>query len=89
MFVFGNHICASSVEDHLTTFDSGVATTFEWECRLGPNDRRPIIAKLEYVGWVEEILELNYGVLKIVVLLCNWVKANYNGSNATIWALHL
>lgn len=27
---------------------------------------------------------INYGVLKIVVLLCNWVKANYNKSSATI-----
>ncbi len=71
MFAFGNHIRVSNVEEHLTTFDSGVAATFEWECRLGPNDRRPILAKLEYVGWVEEILELNYSVLRIMVLLCN------------------
>jgi hypothetical protein len=40
--------------------------------------------KLEYIGWVEEILELNYKVLKIVVLLCNWVKANYSGNFATM-----
>jgi hypothetical protein len=39
---------------------------------------------LEYVGWVEEILEQNYGVLKTIVLLCNWVKVDYNESNATI-----
>ncbi len=69
MFAFGNQIHVSSVEEHLTTFDSGVVATFEQECRLGTNDWRPILAKLEYVGWVEEILELNYGVLKIVVLL--------------------
>jgi hypothetical protein len=28
---------------------------------------RLVVANLEYVGWVEEILELNYGVLNIVV----------------------
>jgi len=39
--------------------------------------------KLEYVGWVEEILKLNYGILKIVVLFCNWVKENYNEMNTT------
>jgi hypothetical protein len=33
-------------------------------------DLRPVAADLEYVGWVEEILEVNYGVLNIVVL-CN------------------
>jgi hypothetical protein len=38
---------------------------------IGLDDQRPIFAKLEYVGWVEEILELNYGVLNIIVLLRN------------------
>ncbi len=51
---------------------------------MGRNDQRPIFAKLEYVGWVEETFELNYRVLNTIVLLYNWVKANYNGSNATI-----
>jgi hypothetical protein len=41
---------------------------FEQKCILGPNDQRPILAKLEYVGQVEEILELNYGVFNIVVV---------------------
>jgi len=84
MWAFGNHICLSSVEEHLTTCDSCVAITFEHECVLGLNDERPIFAKLEYVGWVENILDFNCGVLNVVVLLCNWVKANYIGSSATM-----
>ncbi len=43
-----------------------------------------MVAKLEYVVGVEEILELNYGILNFVVLLCNWVKANYVGSSAMV-----
>jgi hypothetical protein len=70
MYAFGNHIRLVSVEEHLTTSDSGVIATFEHVCVLGPNDQRPVVANLEYAGWVEEILELNYG-LNIVVLLCN------------------
>jgi hypothetical protein len=61
----------------LTTCHNGVITTFEQECLLGPNDQWPIVAKLEYMGWVEETLELNYVVLTTVILLCNWVKTNY------------
>jgi hypothetical protein len=70
MHVFDNHICVSSAkcQKHLT-FDNGVVTTFDHDCRSMPNVQWPILAKLEYVGWVEEILELNYGILKIVVLL--------------------
>jgi len=51
---------------------------------LGPNDENPFFAKFEYVGWVEVILELNYGVLKMVVLFCNWVKPNYTWNNVIV-----
>jgi hypothetical protein len=60
-----------SAEEHLTASDSGVVATWKQVCVSGPNDLRPVVANLEYVGWVKEILELNYGVLNIVVLLCN------------------
>jgi hypothetical protein len=50
--------CLSSVEEHLTTCDNCVAITFEHECVLGLNDQRPILAKLEYVGWVENIQKI-------------------------------
>jgi hypothetical protein len=56
---------------------------FEQKCVSIPNDQKLVLAKLECVGWVEEILKLDYKVLNIVVLLCIWVKAKYVGSNAT------
>ncbi len=84
IYAYGKFICVENAKEHLTINDYGVMATFEQECVLGSNDQRPIRAKLEYVGWVEEILELNYGVLNIVVLLCNRVKANYIGNNATM-----
>ncbi len=71
MYAFGNHIHVVSVKEHLTISDNGITTTFEWMCVWRPNDQRPIVANLEYVGWVKGILELNYGVLNIAVLLCN------------------
>jgi hypothetical protein len=40
---------------------------FEQKCISSPNDQRLVLAKLEYVGQVEEILELNYGVFNIVI----------------------
>jgi len=84
MWAFGNHICVSNVGKHFTTCDSGVATNFEEECVSGPNDKNLVFAKVEYMGWVEEISKLNYGVLKIVVLFCDWVKANYIMNNLTV-----
>jgi hypothetical protein len=84
MYVYGNHICVSNVKEHFKTSDCGEGKTFEQECISGQNDQRQILAKLEYVGQVEKIMELNYGVLNTIVLLCNLVKTNYTGSSATI-----
>ncbi len=84
MYTIGNHFKVANVEDYLTTNDSGVVAIFEQECTSRQNDENPIFARLKYIGWVEEILELNYGVLKMVVLFCNWVKANYTRSNALV-----
>jgi hypothetical protein len=84
MYVFRNHLRVSNEEEHLTTNDNGIAVTFEQECVLGAKDQRPIIAKLEYVSWVEEILELNYGVFNTIVFFCNWVKTTYTRTSTTI-----
>jgi hypothetical protein len=84
MYAYMNHIRVVNVEKHLTTCDSGIVATFEQTHVSRPNVQRLVIARLKYVGWVEEILELNYEVLKTIVLLCNWVKTNYNESSATI-----
>jgi hypothetical protein len=36
------------------------------------------MASLEYVEWIEEILQLDYGKFQAVFILCNWVVANYD-----------
>jgi hypothetical protein len=81
---FWKPLCVSNGEKHLTTSDSGIVATFEQECVSRPNDQWTILANLEYVGWIEELLAINYGVLNIIVLFYNWVKANYIKSNTTI-----
>jgi len=68
----------------LVTMDSIVVLTFTTMCKSSGPDSSPIKAVLEYVGWVEEILELDYGTTCIIVLFCNWVKANYKGTIMTM-----
>jgi hypothetical protein len=60
-YAYGNHIRVKSVETNLVIMDSGVAAVFGTTCRSNVNDKNPIEAEVEYVGYVEEILELNYG----------------------------
>jgi len=62
MYAYGNHIHVANAKEHLTINDCGLVAIFEQKCISSPNDQRLVLAKLEYVGQVEEILELNYGV---------------------------
>ena len=84
MWAYGNHFRVKSAERNLTTIDCGVVATFEQECRSGPQDQNTIMAQVEYVGWVEEILELDYGRFQVIVFLCNWVKAISQGPGTTM-----
>ena len=84
MYAFGNHYRVLSAERSLKTTDSRVATRFKQVCRSGIRDANQVNADVEYVGYIEEILELNYRHHCLVVLVCDFVKANYVGENATI-----
>ena len=64
--------------------DSGVAATLQQLCRSSLKDTNPKATELEYMGWVEEILSLDYGHFEVVVFYCNWVVANMKGDGATM-----
>ena len=66
----------------LITVDSGVVATFFQHCRSSVHANSLKAANLEYVGWVEELLAVDYGRYDLVVLYCNWVMANTVGHNA-------
>ncbi len=84
MYAYGNHIRVKSVETNLVTMCFGVAITFTTMCKSNGQDSSPIKANLEYVGWFEEILELDYGTTCVIVLFCKWVKANYKVTRMTM-----
>ncbi len=43
MYAFGNYICVSSVEEHFTTINNNVTTTFEHERVSKPNGHRLVL----------------------------------------------
>lgn len=82
MYAFGNHYRVLSSERLLgKTSDTSVAATFTQVCKYGTRDNNQVNANVEYVGNIEEILELNYRRHCLVVLVCDFVKANYVGEN--------
>ena len=58
IYAYGNHFRMRSAKTNLSTIDCGVAATSNQECHLGPRDRNTMRALVEYVGWIEEILEI-------------------------------
>jgi hypothetical protein len=78
MWAFGNHLQVANAKHHLFIANSRVIATFEQECYFHSNDRNLVLASLEYVRRIEEILELDYGRFQTIVLLYNWVVANYS-----------
>jgi hypothetical protein len=69
------HFRVRSSEGQRVTTDCGVAATFERQDTNGP---------VGNVTNIEEILELDYQSHCVVVLLCKWMKAKYNGPSPTI-----
>ena len=84
LYAYGYKLRVRSAELNLKTCDSGIAATFVRPCRFGLRDRNPVMAALEYVGHLEEIIELDYIEFRQTVLIGTWVKANYRGPSATV-----
>jgi hypothetical protein len=84
MYAYGNHIRVRAAESDLTTCDSGVATTFSQSCRASTSDRNQTKANLEYIGWIDEIIAVDYGQFELLVLYYTWVHANKAGAQATM-----
>ena len=84
MYAYGNHIRVRGAEVHLSTCDSGVAATFSQSCRASRKDKNHMLANVEYVGWVEEIIGADYGKFELLLLYCKWVQATWIGPRATM-----
>jgi hypothetical protein len=57
----------ANAEQNLSTIDFGVVATFQQKCHSCSNHQNLVLASLEYVGWIEEILEHDYGKLQNIV----------------------
>ena len=64
------------MEGGLVTRDSCVVATCTQQLRWGIRNGRPIEHTAEHVGYIQEILELDYRNHCTTVLLCEWVRAS-------------
>jgi hypothetical protein len=73
IYAYGNHIRVRSIKANMNTCDSGVAAIFSQACRASSSCRNVRTTDLEYIGWVEEIVGVDYGEFELIVLYCTWV----------------
>lgn len=73
---FGMRLRPRTAEGGLVTRDSCVVAAYTQQLRWGIRNARPIDRTSEYVGYIEEILELDYRNHCTTVLLCDWVQAS-------------
>ena len=76
MHAFGMHLHVRTAEGGLVTRDCGVVAAYTQQLRWGICNGRPSDHTAEHVGYIEEILELDYRNHCTTVLLCEWVKGS-------------
>lgn len=74
MYAFGMHLRVRSAEAGLVTRDSGVVASFSQQLRWGVRNGQPLEKTNEYVGYIEEILELDYRNHCTTILVCDWIQ---------------
>jgi len=69
------HLRVRSSEGRLVTRDNCVIAAFTEQLRWGIRNGRAIDRTAEHVGYIQEILELDYRNHCTTVLLCEWVRS--------------
>ena len=84
MYAFGMHFRVRSAEGGLVTRDSCVVASFTRQVPWGLRNGEPIETTDEYVGYIEEILELDYRNHCTTVLVCDWVRTSQDSRHPNI-----
>ena len=84
MYAHGMHLRIRTAEEEKVTCDSAVAAAVLRRNRGRSSDRGGQVQKTEYVGWIEEIVELDYRNHCCVVLVCSWIPGTTTGQNPKV-----
>ena len=84
MYAHGMHLRIRTAEEEKVTCDSAVAAAVLRRNRGRSSGRGGQLQKQKYVGWVEEIMELDYRNHYYVVLVCSWILGTLTGQNPKV-----
>jgi len=86
MWAYGNHFQVDIEITRLThlAYNVGIACIFYQANQSSMQDQNKIIANLNYVGFLKEILLMDYFGLLLVLFNCSWIPPNLCGNARTI-----
>jgi hypothetical protein len=86
MVIYGNHLKTATWLDasNMITYDYGVMGKFEHMLSTTKENPNPNPELVLYIKECKEILELDYGVTKVSMLLCSWAETRARGSNVAM-----
>jgi hypothetical protein len=85
MYTNGMHFRIKDAEEEKFTCDSAIASAVWRRRRTGESAMSGEIESVEYVGWIEEILELDYRTHCCIVLVCSWIPTTLQESNPKLF----
>lgn len=78
LWAYGNHFRTATYDVGLTTCDSLMKMDYWVECISHKKDKNPITANLPYVGIIDQILEVQYGLATPILLKVVWFNTPMN-----------
>lgn len=75
MWAYGHHYRVERVDAKRRSFDCGVMVDFKQSSRASSKDKNVIEGNLQYVGKIQEIIELDYRSFKCSIFKCKWYEA--------------
>ncbi len=91
MWPYGNHfqVDPKTIRPTHLTKDVRVACIFHQASQSSMRDQNTIIANLNYVGLLKEILLVDYFGLCLVLFKCSWIPFNLCGNARTIVKMNM
>ena len=84
IYAHGMHLRIREAKQDKVTSDSGIAAVVLERKRSQDSDVADEINTTEYIGWIEEILELNYRTHYCVVLVCSFIPSIQGVRNSKV-----
>ena len=75
MWAYGQHYHVESIVVKRVSFDCGIMVDFKKYHRESSKDRKFIEKNIQYVGKIQEIVELDYHYFTCCIFKCRWYEA--------------